>query len=369
MRRILTIAAGLGAFAFLVAMLWLWTESGSPAHCAGSPSHNAVHCPTTTTTTIPPALSINNVTVGEDAGTATFTVTLSAASSQTVTVDYVTANGSASAGFDYTSTSGTLTFTPGDTSEPIVVSVLQDFLDESNETFTVSLSAPSHATIADGQGIGTITITDDDPTLPATQAYPTSGLNSSGGYTIIARNAGTGVQWWTANYWGVDSIPYTADVTWLDGDRSGYKCAYGFLEFQGEIVGRFTFTRPLAAATYSAVNDSYMSDGQRHYDGTPAVPPGGELGECPDPSEEYSSYTGADERPRIGFWSADFADVLDIRDYTNTVVSTVEPVKFRLFSVSATRITVIAYLVSSDLPVMVVYYDTMGTGRISAEPD
>src|SRR5690606_23063191 len=82
-----------------------------------------------------PSLAINNasVTEGNSGSTnATFTVTLSAASGRVVTVNYTTANGTATAGQDYTAVSGTLTFNPGTTSQTIVVPVLGDTLDEAN---------------------------------------------------------------------------------------------------------------------------------------------------------------------------------------------------------------------------------------------
>ena len=79
-----------------------------------------------------------------------FTVSLSTASSQTVTVAYATAAGTATAGADYTSASGTLTFAPGDTTKPLKVSVLGDQLDEDDETFTLALSAPTNASISAG---------------------------------------------------------------------------------------------------------------------------------------------------------------------------------------------------------------------------
>ncbi len=91
---------------------------------------------------------------------ATFTVTLSGASGSTVTVDYATANGSALAGSDYTSTSGTLSFDPGDLTRTVDVAVLSDALVEGAETFTLTLSSPTNATIATGAGMATATIGD-----------------------------------------------------------------------------------------------------------------------------------------------------------------------------------------------------------------
>jgi hypothetical protein len=112
----------------------------------------------------PPTVRIRDVTVTEgNAGTAaaTFTVTLSAASTETITVVYATGNGSATAGSDYQTATGTLTFAPGETRQTITVLVTGDRLPEPNETFVVNLSSPTNATIADGQGVGTIT--DDEP--------------------------------------------------------------------------------------------------------------------------------------------------------------------------------------------------------------
>jgi large repetitive protein len=115
----------------------------------------------------PPSLSINNVSVPEgNAGTAsaTFTVTLAPASGHTVTVDYATSDGTATAPADYTPTSGQLAFAPGDTTHTLVVPVNGDTVDEINENFTVTLTNPVHATIGDGQGRGTIT-DDDGPAI------------------------------------------------------------------------------------------------------------------------------------------------------------------------------------------------------------
>jgi hypothetical protein len=113
-------------------------------------------------------MSINDVSVTEgDSGTkpAVFAVTLSTTSTSTVTAHFATADGTAHAPGDYTASSGTVTFNPGDTSKTVSVAVKGDTLAESNETFHVDLSSPSNATIADAQGIGTIL--DDDVSGPA----------------------------------------------------------------------------------------------------------------------------------------------------------------------------------------------------------
>src|SRR4029077_20082888 len=79
-------------------------------------------------------------------------------------VNYSTSNGTATAGSDYTAASGMLTFTPGQTSQPISVTVQGETVYEPNETFTVTLSNPTAATL--GTFFATGTILNDDP-LPA----------------------------------------------------------------------------------------------------------------------------------------------------------------------------------------------------------
>ncbi len=106
-------------------------------------------------------INLGDATIGEG-GTATLSATLSAPSSQTITVQYATSDGTATAGADYTASSGTLTFAPGVTSQNISVPTAGDALDEPDETFNIALSSPVNATIGDGTGI--VTITDDDPT-------------------------------------------------------------------------------------------------------------------------------------------------------------------------------------------------------------
>ena len=105
----------------------------------------------------PPAISVSDATVQEAEGaTLEFSVTLSHASSRTVTVDYATSDGTAQAGSDYTATSATLTFNAGETSQTVQVTVLTDSDEEDEETLTVTLSNPSQATLDDGTGTGTI---------------------------------------------------------------------------------------------------------------------------------------------------------------------------------------------------------------------
>jgi hypothetical protein len=109
-------------------------------------------------------ISDRTVTEGNTGSTsATFTVTLSVAYDANVTVSYATADATATAGSDYQAASGTLTFAPGETSKTVTVQIIGDRLAEAHETFVLNLSAPTNATVADGQGVGTIT--DDEPRI------------------------------------------------------------------------------------------------------------------------------------------------------------------------------------------------------------
>ena len=107
-------------------------------------------------------LSPNNQTVVEGLTTpqnVTYTVTLSSASNQTIKVNYATANGTATAGLDYTAINGLLTFNPGVTSQVINIPILNDSLNEADETFTLTLSSPTNASLGTLTTV-TTTITD-----------------------------------------------------------------------------------------------------------------------------------------------------------------------------------------------------------------
>jgi hypothetical protein len=106
-----------------------------------------------------PSITINNVTVTEgDTGTqnASFTVSLSPAAPFASRVDYSAVAGTATAGVDFGTVAGTLAFPAGTTTQPVLVPVVGDFIDEPNESFFVNLSGAVAATIADAQGQGTI---------------------------------------------------------------------------------------------------------------------------------------------------------------------------------------------------------------------
>ena len=169
------------------------------------------------------AFSVNDVTQAEgDAGTTTFTftVTLSTASNQTVSVQYATADGSAVSSTDYAAASGTLSFAAGVTSMTITVSVNGDTTSEANETFFVNLSNASGATIADNQGVGNIW--NDDGLLSVNNVTKAEGNSGAAAFTftISLQNASTKTV----------SVDYaTADGTATSG--SDYAATFSTLSF------------------------------------------------------------------------------------------------------------------------------------------
>jgi hypothetical protein len=108
-----------------------------------------------------PSLSIADVSVSEDAANATLTVTQDSPSGLDVTVDYATSDGTATAPDDYVAGSGTAAIPAGATSATITVPIIDDALDEVDETFTVTLSNPTGGGII-AVGTATVTIVDDD---------------------------------------------------------------------------------------------------------------------------------------------------------------------------------------------------------------
>jgi len=201
------------------------TDSGTPADTS-TPADTAVPPDSTTT----PTLSIADVTVTEgNTGTraATFTVTLSAASTTPVTVAFASADGTAkTATGDYATSSGTLTFAPGVTTQTITILVTGDLVYETNETFTIDLSSPTGATLAKASATGTITNDDNAPTLAINNIGATEGNSGTKNFTFNVTLTGltevpVTVNWATNNDTataGTDYVAGTGSLTFAPGD-------------------------------------------------------------------------------------------------------------------------------------------------------
>ena len=176
-----------------------------------------------------PQLSIDDVEIIEgDSGTtdAVFTVTLSVDPTETVTVDYATANGLALAGQDYQATSGTLTFEPGGSlTQTIAVPVIGDTDDESDEDFLVQLSNATGAQIADGEGAGTIQ-NDDLPEITIDDAAIWEGDDGTTELAFTIRLSADPLVPVTVDYDTADAAavryedyePAHGTVTWRPGE-------------------------------------------------------------------------------------------------------------------------------------------------------
>ncbi|HEV7797337.1 MAG TPA: Calx-beta domain-containing protein [Pyrinomonadaceae bacterium] len=164
----------------------------------------------------PPSLRINDVAVTEgDSGTvsAVFTVTLSAATSFTVTANYATADGTANAGSDYQQAIGQVVLNPGDLSKTIGVTINGDTVPEVNETFTINLSGATSASIADSQGIGTI-LSDDAAGGTFSFNVLHDNTNENAGFATIV-----------INRTGNTSAAATVDYATTDGSASLAPCS------------------------------------------------------------------------------------------------------------------------------------------------
>jgi hypothetical protein len=175
----------------------------------------------------PPTMSISDVAQNEgDSGTTnvSFDVTLSAAGSQTITVDYLTVNGSAFSGSDFQAASGTLSFAPGETTKSIVVAVNGDHDVEADEAFVVSLSNPANATTGKSQGTGTIVNDDSSSPSPTIQfSQPNYSVQEDLGAMTVTVTRG-----------GDTSAAASVDYETVDGSgtqKTDFEYAAGTLNF------------------------------------------------------------------------------------------------------------------------------------------
>ena len=129
-----------------------------------------------------PALSVSGMSVDEaDDAELEFTVSLDAATTEDVTVQYRTVDGSATAGEDYTATSGMLTIAAGDTEGMVSVAIMNDDVEEGDENFSLTLSSPTNATLADddASAMGTINANDVPPPLPSLRVSAASAVEGA----------------------------------------------------------------------------------------------------------------------------------------------------------------------------------------------
>ena len=214
------------------------TVSGTAANSQGSKDTNDVTL-TITDDDGASSLSIGDTSVTEgDTGsvTMTFTVTLSPAATQPVTVDWATSDGTAEAGTDYTAGNGSLRFDIGEDSKTFTVTVTGDEEDEEDETFTVTLSnASGDVTIVDDTATGTITDDDDTPSLSIADASVTeadrSNHTATMEFTVTLSPPAEGevtVNWSTSD----DTAKAGTQLSLSESGRGDYRSNSGTLIFR-----------------------------------------------------------------------------------------------------------------------------------------
>jgi hypothetical protein len=255
----------------------------------------------------------------------------------------------------------------------------------------------------------------DPPTLkiPPTKPYaPTPTFKDSGSFRFETSNVDTGQRWVDADYIA-HGMPYLYSdaVTgnhdhawWVPGDRQGYAAGYAFLydkhpnplpepfatehgpvqrdPDEGHFIGRVTVARPPDAA-YSKVNDVYMEEGQRYYDGDLYTGGGQEI-----PDEDawavsksdfvYENDTRPGQKIRVGMWRErpkGVFEIADIRDFT-TLKTYAPPasIKFRVIPEitespdgQGNRVAVVMF--ENNIPGTLFYYDAMANGLVTVEID
>jgi uncharacterized delta-60 repeat protein len=196
------------------------------------------------------AMSLATVSVSETATTLNLTVTRSTGATGAVSVDYATANGTATAGSDYTAASGTLLWANGETGPKIIpITILDDAIEESDEAFAVNLSNPT-GNVRLQQASTTVTIQDNDAnpgqlrfavaTRDVSEAAATVQIDVErfgGGLGAVsiqyATAAGTAVA-------GGDYVTTSGTLNWADGDRTTH-----------------SFSVPIVNDTINEVNESF----------------------------------------------------------------------------------------------------------------
>lgn len=234
--------------------------------------------------------------VNEDAGVATISVTLSAPSALPVTVNYATAAGSANGSSDYTAMAGTLSFSPGEESKTFTVNILDDALDEPNETVNLVLLNPNSNATLGTPSSAVLTIADDDP-MPSVQFDAAS-------YTVN-ENAGTATI--TVQLSAPSGQTTAVDYSLSDGTAtsSDYLAASGTLDFAvGDTSKSFTVS----------IVDDNLAEGDETINLTLSNPDDATLG---TPSNAVLTITDDDSVPTVQFDSATYT--LDENGGTATI--------------------------------------------------
>ena len=242
---------------------------GGPAPTPTNLLLNGVSLGSGGSTSTLPALAVAGVTtkVGSAAAsTAVFNVSLSAATTAPVSVHYATADGTAKAGTDYTSTSGTLTIPAGQTALTVSVPILAAPAWKADSTFTFTLSAPTGATLATASAVGTIHNLNTPPATGNITFLNTSDWGTAFNGEIDIKNTGTTpVNNWQLSFtfpgqitsiWNASIASHTGNsftvtpATWNSSIAAGTTVNIGFTATPGggtAVPTNFVLTPPITS--------------------------------------------------------------------------------------------------------------------------
>jgi hypothetical protein len=162
--------------------------------------------------------------IAENGGSATITVTRMNGTEGTVTVDYATSDGTATAGSDYTASSGTLSFADGDTMKTFTIPITDDINDENDETVNIALSNVTGGAMLGMPNVAVLTIMDNDP--PASFS-----INN---VTQAELNSGTSMMMFTVTLTPASGLTTMVNFATMDGTAtagSDYVATSGTLAF------------------------------------------------------------------------------------------------------------------------------------------
>jgi PKD repeat protein len=267
----------------------------------------------------PPVVSVSAPSVVEGntgSTTLTFAVTLMAASSRPVTIDYATAAGTATAGSDYSPVSGTLTFAPGESSRVISVTVFGDTLHEADESLSLALSNPVNASIGTAAGTGVITNDDAAPTVSVDSPWVYEGDTGATGVPFTVSLSGPSglpitVNFATADGTAVAGADYTAaagGVTFAPGETSKTVTVFAGGDNAAEADETFALNLALPHGTSATLGTPAVVGTIRNDDYAPVANAGPDrtVNEAATVTFGGSGSTDADGDPLTYFW--DFGD-------------------------------------------------------------
>ena len=248
------------------------TSPPAPSQPASPPTVPSQPVSTPTPPSQPlPSLSVDDVkTVEGSSGTtpADFTLRLDSASDQPITVDYGTSDGTARAGVDYRSTSGSVTFQPGETTKLVSVPVMGGTTYKPTETFSIDLANPTNSVIGRGHATGTIVDSDTPGTIQLGSANTTINPDAGSATITVTRSDGTasdvGVSYSTSGGTAIAGVDYTPVSGTLDFAANQASATFSVpinsnLLLGGDKTVGITLSRPTGGGTLGAQSSATLT--------------------------------------------------------------------------------------------------------------